>query len=102
MTLILRGVLRFVANNLLDGNIVLDVRSTKFDNMSMQNITNIVKSAFPDAFLTPPPARVSRSSPEWEKWLNQLATGELHFITISSSYGAELVALCSDIETSLV
>lgn len=96
--IVLRGVLRFVANNLLEGNIVFDVHSTKFGNIDMSSAREIVRDAFPHEFLTPPPTRVPRSNPQWEKWLDQVKEGILHLFVLHASYGATVIALCADVD----
>jgi hypothetical protein len=96
-SIILRNVIRFVATNLLDGNIVLDVLSTKFGNLDMKGAQEIVKNVFSEEFRESNPKRALASHREWERWMNQIATGELHVLKIEPSYGFEAIAICSDI-----
>jgi len=54
--------------------------------------------AFPEEFVTEPPERSLASNRQWEIWLGQIKAGDIHLFVIEPSYGAEIVAVCSDVE----
>lgn len=98
---ILHGVERFVATNLWDSNIVLDVLSTKFRNLDTRKIDDIIKSAFPEEFFGASAAPdTSVSNRQLEHWLSQIKAGLLHVFLVEPSYGAEVVAICADVEVT--
>jgi hypothetical protein len=94
VNIVLIGVQRFIATNLLDGNIVLDVRSTKLGNIELADIGKVLKEAFSVLL----PEREIRQNAEWlEEVFDQIRAGHLHFLSVEPSYGAEVVAVCTDI-----
>lgn len=94
----LRGVQRFRGNDFRDGNIVLDVCSTKFGNLNFERAIEAVKRTFAEEFSAEPAVRALACKPQWEKWFAEIEAGDLHVFVVEPSYGAEIVAVCSDVE----
>jgi hypothetical protein len=95
--LVLIGVHRFAANHLWDGNIVLDVMSTKFGTLDPGAVPQLAADAFPEEFDAQIPAREHGTRNQWQHWLQQIEQGQLHALVVEPSYGAEVIAICTDI-----
>lgn len=100
VSILLTGVRRFIATNLLDGNIVLDVISTVQGGLDLASALATLERAFCDEFERPEHQGSPKYSPEWKSWLGGVKSGTLHVFVVEPSYGAEVVALCSDIVCS--
>jgi hypothetical protein len=96
--LLLLGVRRFVANHLWEGNIVLDVTSTKFGTIEPSGVLSLVQDSFPDEFGARVPTWRQGSKDQWHQWLQQIEQGHLHVLLVEPSYGADVIAICDDIQ----
>ena len=78
-TLVAKGVLFFSCDGMKDRNIVFELK----DNIpSVDRVKKLIEK------------KMNPNSTESLEYINQLRIGELKFFSISSSYGAEVEAIC--------
>lgn len=85
----LTGVIRFVATDLLEGNIVFDVLSTSFGNL---------EAALADEYITGALfGTVPHTGKELDNWRQQIRNHSLNVFVVEPSYGASVIALCQGV-----
>jgi hypothetical protein len=97
IALVLQGVVLLRADNFCQGNIVLDVAVEIGDQTDLLSIKNSLKYLHRLADIKAEKALLAAGS-VIDKQLVKIQSGEFLILTISPSYGCELVALCERIE----